>query len=85
MRKGYASLWVPLLAPLCYNTNNIFRKAYFSFGHPLAQIVDTVRYKPECRWSLGFFYDIILPVTLKLWGFTQPLTEMSTKIKAAGA
>jgi len=54
MRKGYVSLQFTLLAPICYFTHSIFRKTYFSFGHPLAQMFDTLRYKPECRWSLGF-------------------------------
>ena len=40
----------------------------------VAQLVETLRYKPE-GWgfdSLGFFIDLILPDS------TQPLTEMRT-------
>jgi hypothetical protein len=55
----------PLVATLCYVTHSIFRKAYSSFGHPVAQMIDTMRYNPEGRWSLGYFYDLILSLTLK--------------------
>jgi hypothetical protein len=40
-------------------------------GHAVAQLVEALRYKPECRgfdcrWvSMGFFIDIILPVVLR--------------------
>jgi len=40
--------------------------------------------------SLGFFIDIILPASIRLWGSPQTLTKMSTRgfsygVKAAGA
>ena len=68
----------------------------FCWGHAVAQLVETLRYKPEghgfdSRWChRNFFIDIILPAALLPWGSTQPLTEMSTRniswgVKAAGA
>ena len=41
-------------------------------GHPVAQLVEALRSKPEgcgfdLRWSLEFFIDIVLPVALWPW------------------
>ena len=41
--------------------------------HPVAQLVEALRYKPkgrrfDSRWSVEFFIDVILPAALWPWG-----------------
>ena len=47
----------------------------------MAHLAEALHYKPEGRGfdSLEFFIDINLPVALWPWGFTQPLTLMSSR------
>ena len=81
------------------SSNSSSKLTYFRLlnrlGHAEAQLVETLRYKPEghgfdsrwCQWI--FFLHNPSGRTMAL-GLTQPLTEMSTRniswvVKAAGA
>jgi hypothetical protein len=56
------------------NTRNNLRAIHTCKGHAVAQLVESLRYKPEGRGfdspmlSLDFFLDIILSVALWPWG-----------------
>jgi hypothetical protein len=62
-------------------TRSLFSTDLNTSGHMVAQLVEKLRYKPVGfqMVSLQFYIDIILPVALRSWGLTQPLTEMSTR------